>query len=99
MLYETEIRNMIVDIAELTKDVNELGLQDRLQNAGLDSLAFVSLIIEIEKAFGIEFPDEKFSIKEAGTIQQLCEILASVKTQNVESKESAYEAETMGEEI
>ena len=49
---------------------------DKYQNKdfrdmGIDSLTFVSVIIEIEIEYGIEFPEEKMSYKDAGTLEKL----------------------------
>lgn len=60
---ETEIKDRVIQIVSnifeergFEKDVIEY--IDLIDDAGLDSITFVSLVIEIETEFGITVPDE-----------------------------------------
>ena len=60
---ETEIKDRVIQIVSdifeergFEKDVIEC--IDLIDDAGLDSITFVSLVIEIEAEFGITVPDE-----------------------------------------
>ena len=60
---ETEIKDRVIHIVSnmfaergFEKDVIEY--IDLIDDAGLDSITFVSLVIEIETEFGITVPDE-----------------------------------------
>ena len=60
---ETEIKDRVIKIVSnifeergFEKDVIEY--IDLIDDAGLDSITFVSLVIEIETEFGITVPDE-----------------------------------------
>lgn len=78
MRYEDEIREIISTVEAVTEPVESIPADMNLQNAGMTSLTFVSLIVEIEEKFGIEFPADKFVISCAGTIEALCEIVDSL---------------------
>ena len=69
------LRKIISEVAELTLPIEEIADEDDLTKAGIDSIGFVSLIIEIEDKFSIEFPQEKFVMTLAGTINELAKII------------------------
>ena len=43
----------------------------------VDSLVFISFIIELEESFGIEFNDDIFSDDNFRTIDDLCDVIKS----------------------
>jgi acyl carrier protein len=53
----TKIRSILKEHARLTKDALELGEGDDLYQAGMTSHASVNLMLALEDAFDIEFPD------------------------------------------
>jgi len=75
----TEIIKVAINITEPIEDINT-----NLQNIGVNSIAFVGIIVEIEDKFDIEFPDEKLVINQTGTIKDLCEIIIDIKGDNDE---------------
>lgn len=77
MKYENEIRSLISATISVTEPINEIKLEENLHNIGVDSIKFVRLIIEIENFFNIEFPYDKLTTAEAGTIKKLCDIVIS----------------------
>lgn len=79
MKYEEAIRKIIDENVKLTKPMEAIQFEENLKNAGMDSLSFISVIVEIENCFSITFPDEKLIIQNACTIKQLCEIVKSVE--------------------
>lgn len=50
-------------------------LNTDLRDLGIDSLRFVSIIIDIEKEYSIEFPENKISYRYAGTLKKLEKII------------------------
>lgn len=79
MKYQDEIAKIIRDTIILTEPVENIIIDTRLQNVGMDSITFVKAVVEIENHFDIEFPDEKLAITQAGTIKDLCEIVMEAK--------------------
>lgn len=50
------------------------GREQHITSAGIDSLSFLEIIIEIEEDFGISLPDDKiFKCKTFGDIMELIE--------------------------
>lgn len=47
------------------------------EELGLDSVTFVSLLIEIEEEFDIDIPDEKLSIEELKTFSDFLRLVSS----------------------
>ena len=80
MRYENEIREILFNTVAVTEPADSITIETNLHDAGMDSLSFVRLVIEIEDFFGIEFPDDKLIMSEAGTIKELCEIVDSAKS-------------------
>jgi acyl carrier protein len=60
---------------EITMPLNEIENNTDLLQAGMDSIGFVNLVIEIEDKFSITFPQDKFVAMLAGTINKLAEII------------------------
>jgi len=78
MKYESDIRQIISDIITLSEPINTIDVETNIQNIGVTSLTFVQIIIEIERRFDLDFPEDKFVMSEAGTIAQLCKIVESI---------------------
>lgn len=76
MKYEQEIREILPRAITLTQSIDTIAIDTDLQTVGMDSLSFVRMVVEIENIFDFEFPDEKLIVSEAGTIQELCNILS-----------------------
>lgn len=55
----------------LSVDLNETNINVNLQNIGMDSIGYVNLVVELENSFGIEIPDEEFSISRMNTLKQI----------------------------
>jgi acyl carrier protein len=51
---------------------------DALADLGLDSLGVVSLLVDIEAGYGVEFPDELLTAEAFATVGSLWETLSSV---------------------
>lgn len=78
------MENLENSVREIVKNVLELEIADDillsdtlLESVGMNSISFIKLIVEIEKQFNIEFPDDKLLIKEVGTIKKLCDVIRS----------------------
>ncbi len=69
MMYEKRIREIIASIIRTNIDVNDYKANKDLREIGMDSISFVSIVVAIENEFGIEFPEDKLLISEAGTIE------------------------------
>jgi acyl carrier protein len=52
-----EIRNILRDHGRLSVDVNDLGSDADLYQAGMTSHASVNVMLALEDAFDVEFPD------------------------------------------
>jgi acyl carrier protein len=55
---EPQIRQILAKHARLGIDVMQLGIDTDLYQAGMTSLASVNVMLALEGAFDIEFPDE-----------------------------------------
>jgi len=81
MKYENEVREIIRKTVAITEPIDKIDADANLQNAGINSIAFVMLIVEFEGFFDVEFPDDKFAVSESGTIRKICEVIASLKNE------------------
>lgn len=55
-------------------------LDDDLTKLGMDSIAFIHIIVAIENLFGIEIPDEKLLITELDTIRKMIDVVTVQKS-------------------
>lgn len=76
-----EILNANIENADLTLDQMELDLSAQ----GMDSIAFIHIIVILEEQFGIEFPDEKMIITEMNTVSKIVNVLSDVMKEENEN--------------
>lgn len=69
-----EIVNGNVENFELTPDQYDTDLS----LLGMDSINFITIVIALEEAFGIEIPDEYLLITMLGTINKMKSVVLSV---------------------
>ena len=54
---EPQIRRVLREHGRLNRDADELGTSDDLYQSGMTSHASVNVMLALESAFGVEFPD------------------------------------------
>ncbi len=52
--------------------------EDDLSALGMDSIAFIRIIVALEEAFDIEIPDEKLLLNEMNTISKMTDVISAV---------------------
>lgn len=62
--------NSLDDIEISTKQLDE-----RLPDLGIDSIAFIQIVVGLEEAFVCEIPDSKLLISEMDTVQKMFDVL------------------------
>ncbi|NYG07391.1 acyl carrier protein [Phycicoccus badiiscoriae] len=78
---EERIRSVLVAFARLPIEVDKLGRDDDLYRAGMTSHASVNVMLGLEDAFDIEFPDEYLR---KGTFESISTIMAVLGQLEVE---------------
>ena len=73
------VRDILAQHGRLSTPVDELGDDSDLYNAGLTSLATVSLMLALEEAFDIEFPDSMLGRKTFGSIEAIVEAVEELQ--------------------
>lgn len=70
---ENEILTKVVEvIAEIMETDNEIKPEDRLiEDIGLVSIGYVELVVELEEAFDIAFPDDMLVSNNLNTVQDI----------------------------
>ena len=76
----TEIKEKIIGImsglfSDSGVDTDILEYVDLIDNLGMDSIAFITLIVEIETTFNISVPDEFVLIENFKTFDSIYELL------------------------
>lgn len=74
-MYVDKIRAVVAKHARLSVDANTLSEDSDLYEAGLTSLTTVNLMLAIEDAFNIEFPDNKLGRKTFESIRSMSEVI------------------------
>lgn len=67
-----EILNSYIEDIEITSEQYE----DDLLTMGLDSIAFIRMVVALEETFNLEIPDEKLLITEMNTISKIEKIIS-----------------------
>ena len=64
--------------------LNENMHDESLSNMGMDSIAFVRIIVEIEERFEITIPDEQLLFTEMDTLNKMTDVVWKLQNQNRE---------------
>lgn len=68
---ETQIRQVLAEQGGLSKSAESLAADEDLQQAGMTSYASVNVMLGLEGAFDIEFPDHMLSRSVFATIASM----------------------------
>jgi acyl carrier protein len=74
-----KIRALIAEHARLPIDVGGLDERSDLYEAGLTSLSTVNLMLALEEAFDVEFPDRMLGRKTFASIRSLADAIAELR--------------------
>lgn len=74
---ENTIRLALANVLNLA-DISSLSLQDSLEDEGLDSINFVTLIVMLEDAFDIQIPEDKLEYKNFQTIERILKVIGEL---------------------
>ena len=74
-----QIRALIAEHARLPVDVARLDDHSDLYEAGLTSLSTVTLMLALEEAFDVEFPDRMLGRKTFASIRSLSDAIAQLR--------------------
>jgi acyl carrier protein len=74
-MYAEKVREILAKHSRLDVDINSLKEDDDLYELGLTSLTTVNIMLAIEDAFDIEFPDSKLNRKTFNSIESLVEVI------------------------
>lgn len=72
-----DVLNIVNEIIE-GANVDESMISQDLQELGMDSIAFVKIIIEIEDNYDVEIPDKYLKISDMNTVEKIAEALAEL---------------------
>jgi len=62
MSIENKIREILSESIQLSKPIEDIGLEEDLTELGMDSITVIKVIIDIESEYGFEVPDEDLAI-------------------------------------
>jgi acyl carrier protein len=74
-MVDSKIREIIAKHARLSVDVATLNEDSSLYQAGLTSLATVNLMMALEDAFEVEFPDQYLGRKTFESIRAIADVI------------------------
>lgn len=74
---EDTIRRALSDVLNIN-DVSNLSMQDSLEDIGLDSINFVTLIVMLEDAFDIQVPEDKLKYENFQTIKKILKVIGEL---------------------
>jgi acyl carrier protein len=75
---EEEIRRILAEHARLAVDVDHIGVDDDLFEAGMTSHANVNVMLALEEAFDVEFPEATLRRSTFETIAAITATLAQL---------------------
>ena len=81
MNIEGQVRELLFEILENEK-VKVIDKNTNLVEVGLNSLAYIQLVVRLEETYDIVIPDDRLSIEEVNTISTICSIIYSLGNEN-----------------
>ena len=76
--FEPQIRQVLRDHGRLNRDVGDLGADTDLYQAGMTSHASVNVMLALEGAFDVEFPDHMLKRSVFSSIASIRQALAEL---------------------
>lgn len=76
------IQKVGIDVSD-SEDYKSINLNEYV----LDSISFVSFIVEVEKEFDCEIPDDLLLMSTLTTVGKFSEMIDEIKQNNIEKKE------------
>ncbi len=77
-----ELREVLRAHGRLTTDVDALSPQDDLYAAGMSSHASVNVMLAVEDAFDIEFPDELLKRSSFESLAAMADAVGTIRAQD-----------------
>ncbi|HUR89958.1 MAG TPA: acyl carrier protein [Ramlibacter sp.] len=78
--FDPQIRQVLRDHGRLNRDVDELGADADLYQTGMTSHASVNVMLALESAFDVEFPDPMLKRSVFSSIASIRQALAELTT-------------------
>lgn len=72
------IRQVLADHGNLAGNAGTLGVDDDLYDAGLTSLSTVTVMLALEDALGVEFPEEMLSRRTFASVSTIRDALGQL---------------------
>lgn len=70
--------NRVVNEVIPEANMNIAKCDENLQNCGMNSIEFISIIVALEEKLEIEIPDEYLLITQMNTVTKICNVLSEV---------------------
>lgn len=76
---EDKIRDVLAQCGRLPTSPSTLAAHDNLYDAGLTSLATVNVMLALEEAFDVEFPDTLLTRRSFESIAALSDVVSTLR--------------------
>ena len=82
---KVSVQRIIEVLSTVINDISfdEKKYDEDLSAIGIDSIAFIAIIVALEEEFDCEIPDEKLLVSEMNTVNKIYEILKELENQEV----------------
>lgn len=76
---KSKLNDIVLKLLDFTIiDENVIDDMDLFSDGGMDSLTFITLVIEIEDSFDITIPDDFLDMNNFRTINKICDIILEI---------------------
>lgn len=98
MRTETIKQEVIELLSELFKDkgfdIDIIEYVDLMDDLGMDSITFISIVVEVEAHFGIEVPDDMLLLKHFKCVDDIVSVIENELSKKSEGSEVIENVET-----
>ena len=98
MTTETIKQEVIELISELFKDkgfdIDIIEYVDLIDDMGMDSITFISIVVEVEAHFGIEVPDDMLLLEKFKCVDDIVSVVENELSKKLEGSEVRENVET-----
>lgn len=74
--FELKLREILKENLYYTVSIEEIDPETNLEEYGMDSFAYIKLVIALENEFQVEFEDEALDFKNLSTLKSIASYIA-----------------------
>ncbi|MCL2051391.1 MAG: acyl carrier protein [Lachnospiraceae bacterium] len=72
---KSKVIELIEEVSEIKNIKPMIERSELLEDLGINSMVFISLVVEVENEFGVEFDDDNLDYRDFDTVTSICDYI------------------------